>query len=78
MNFDVPERANYSCYKLNGITYLPHYDIPAMYVGPSKRIESGFIKAHYESVKFFKNELIRLGAVEVKEQLWTTHARNQK
>ena len=76
--FDVPERANYKCYKLGNVMYIPHYELPGVYVGPSVRKESKFIKADYTARHFYRSELVKMGASEVIEQLWTTLARNQK
>ncbi len=78
MEFDVPEKANYKCYKVGKILYIPHYNNPGVYVGPSKRIETGFIRANYPARYFYKHELLKMGALEITEQLWCTSARDQK
>jgi len=76
--FDVPDRANYKCYKLGNVMYIPHYELPGVFVGPSKRKESKFIRADYVARHFYKSELVKMGATEHIEQLWTTSARDQK
>jgi len=48
-------------YRANGITYLPHYTVPNVYVGP------GY--PHYSWI-YTSEELKRLGAREVTELLW--------
>ena len=53
--FDVPDRANYKCYKLGNVMYIPHYELPGVYVGPSKRKESKFIRADYVARHFYKS-----------------------
>jgi hypothetical protein len=74
----IPETANYKCYKINKILYVPHYNNPGVYVGPSVRENTGFIKGNYVARYFYKHELIKMGATEVIEQLWSTSARDQK
>jgi len=76
--YAIPETKNYKCYKMGNIMYIPHYEIPGLFVGPSKRIETGRIKAIYERRSFYKEELVRMGASETYEQLWSTNARDQK
>ena len=76
--YATPETAAYKCYKVGDILYVPHYNNPGVYVGPSVRKDSGYIKANYSARYFYKHELIKMGAVEITEQLWTTAARSQK
>jgi hypothetical protein len=76
--YSIPETKNYKCFKLGNIMYIPHYEIPGLFVGPSKRTETGRIKAIYERRSFYKDELVRMGAAETYEQLWSTSARDQK
>lgn len=76
--YATPETKNYKCYKLNDILYVPHYNNPGVYVGPSVRQETGFIKGKYNARYFYRHELIRMGAIEVTEQLWQTPARDEK
>jgi hypothetical protein len=57
--------------------YIPHYEIPGLFVGPSKRVDTGRIKAHYERRSFYREELKRMNATEIQEQLWQTPARDQ-
>ncbi len=76
-DFDVPEMANYRCYKIDNILYLPHYTIPGCYVGPSVRKESKFIKADYVARQFYRSELIKMGASVEMHPLWATPARDQ-
>ena len=76
--YATPETKSYKCYKVGNTLFIPHYDIPGLYVGPSKRVETGRIKAHYERRSFYKEELMRMNATQVQEQLWTTAARDQK
>lgn len=78
MEYEVPETKNYKCYKVGNIMYVPHYTIPGMYVGPSKRVETGFIRANYTARYFYEQELKRMNATEVFEQLWATSARDGK
>ena len=77
MNFDVPPRANHTCYKYKHILFLPHYEIPGLFVAPSNRSDTGRTKAYYERRTYYKHELVKMGAVKVKEQLWTTEARKE-
>jgi hypothetical protein len=74
--YEVPETRQYRCYKLGNTLFVPHYTIPKMYVGPSKRVETGFIKANYPARYFYEQELKRMNATIVVEQLWSTPARN--
>ena len=76
--YETPETKSYKCYKMNQILYVPHYNNPGIYVGPSTRQETGFIKGKYTARLFYKHELIKMGATEVIEQLWSTNARNEK
>jgi hypothetical protein len=76
--YAVPETKAYKCYKVGNILYVPHYTNPGVYVGPSIRQETGFVKGKYVARFFYKNELIKMGASEIIEQLWSTSARDQK
>jgi hypothetical protein len=64
IEYQMPETRQYRCYKLGDILFVPHYTIPKMYAGPSKP-------------KYFdEQELKRMNATIVVEQLWSTAARN--
>ena len=76
--YATPETKSYRCYKVGDILYVPHYNNPGVYVGPSKRIETGFIRADYHARYFYKHELLKMGATEIMEQLWVTSARDEK
>ena len=77
-DYAVPESKLYKCYKVHGVLYVPHYTNPGIYVGPSTRVDTGFIKAKYNARYFYKHELIRMGASEIMEQLWVTSGRDAK
>ena len=74
--YAVPETKNYKCYMLSNIMYVHHYTKPGVYVGPSIRHETSFIKGRYTARTFFKEELVKLGATVVVENLWSTSARD--
>ncbi len=74
----IPETANYKCYKIGNVLYVPHYNNPGVYVGPSVKEDTGFIKGKYVARYFYKHELVKMGATEVIEQLWSTSARDKK
>jgi len=75
--YAVPETKAYKCYMLGNILYVPHYTKPGVYIGPSTRHETIFIKGRYTARTFFKQELVKLGATVVIENLWSTSARNE-
>jgi hypothetical protein len=77
-DYATPETKSYKCYKIGQVLYVPHYNNPGIYIGPSTRQETGFIKGKYTARLFYKNELIKMGATEVIEQLWSTAARDEK
>lgn len=60
-NYSAPTAAA-NTYRLNGITYLPHYQRP-VYVAP------GHVEK--ESREYTAHELLVAGAVVVREFLWT-------
>jgi len=77
-DYSTPEIRSYKCYKIGDILFVPHYNNPGIYVGPSTRQETGFIKGKYTAQLFYSHELLMMGAREVTEQLWATSARDHK
>jgi hypothetical protein len=75
---EVPDMANYKCYKIGNTLYVPHYTVPGLYVGPSVRRETKFIKADYVARQFYRSELIKMGASVEMHPLWVTPARDQR
>jgi hypothetical protein len=75
--YATPEYKSYRCYKVNQVLYVPHYTNSGIYVGPSTKQETGFIKGKYTARLLYKHELIKMGASEVIEQLWSTSARDK-
>jgi len=76
--YEVPEVSNYKCYKLGNILYIPHYHKPFVFVGPSVRTLNYAKRPEFTARYFYKNELLKLGASEITEMLWSTSARNEK
>ena len=76
--FESPDFAQYKCYKLSGILYVPHYVKPGVFVAPCIRIENQFGRSDFPARYFYKHELIAMGASEIMETLWKTSARDDK
>jgi len=76
--FESPDFSNYKCYKMGGILYVPHYTKPGVYVAPCIRVELPTGRADFPARYFYKHELLAMGAVETKESLWKTYARDDK
>jgi hypothetical protein len=66
------ERKNQQVWRLNGITYLPHYTKPGMYVGPgwSMRNTNEMGETIYHPMQYTLLELISSGAVAGEMFLW--------
>jgi len=76
--FESPDFAQYKCYKLDGILYVPHYVKPNVYVAPSIKTMNTFGRPIFAARYFYVHELVAMGASEVMETLWKTSARDQK
>ena len=76
--FESPDFAQYKCYKMGGILYIPHYVKPGVYVAPSIKTTNAFGRPDFAARYFYKHELIAMGASETMETLWKTSARDQK
>ena len=59
---EMNERFQYVVYKLNGVTYVPHYKDTKFYVGP------GFPK--HNSAIYTADDMLRAGAVPHGAMLW--------
>jgi len=76
--FESPDFAQYKCYKLNNILYVPHYVKHGVFVAPCIKIENQFGRNDFSARYFYKHELIAMGASETMETLWKTSARDDK
>ena len=70
MRTEDVEKAQYVVYKLNGITYVPHYKDYKFYVGP------GFPKANGDI--FTSDELMAAGATPHGMFLWKRAEHNSR
>jgi len=52
------EKSNQTCYELNGITWLPHYQHEGIFVSPSDKVGKT------------EPDLIKLGAIQTTKYLW--------
>jgi len=59
----VEDRKPTTAYKLNGITYLPHYEMPKRYVRPG-------YNERFNPTTFTSEQLLMFGAYPVKIRLW--------
>lgn len=73
------ERGFFSCFVLDGITYLPHYTKVGYYAGPGHRLMRS-VKTNevlFESQGIHESVFFEAKAECVKKELWTTPARKQ-
>jgi hypothetical protein len=75
--FETPEFSNYKCYKMGGILYVPHYVKPGVYVAPAIKVVGPNGRSEFTTRYFYRHELLSMGAVETKESLWKTYARDE-
>jgi hypothetical protein len=73
------ERRPFSCFILDGITYLPHYTKVGYYVGPGHRTmrHSKTNDVLFESQGIHEDVFFAAKAECVKKDLWVTPARKQ-
>jgi hypothetical protein len=76
--FESPDFAQYKCYKIRGVLYIPHYVKPGVYVAPSIKTTNAFGRHDFSARYFYKHELLAMGASEIMETLWKTSARDSK
>ena len=62
MKEEYSERTEYVTYKLNGVTYLPHYKNHSWYVGPGYPDQNNNL--------YQKDELLEAGAIPAPAFLW--------
>jgi hypothetical protein len=76
---NLAERGSFSCFVLDGITYLPHYTKVGYYVGPGHRImrSTKTNEVLFESQGVHEDVFFAAKAECVKKELWVTPARKQ-
>lgn len=78
-NDRLAERGLFSCFVLDGITYLPHYTKVGYYAGPGHRLMRS-IKTNevlFESQGVHESVFFEAKAECVKKELWITPARKK-
>lgn len=73
------ERGLFSCFVLDGITYLPHYTKVGYYAGPGHRVMRS-VKTNevlFESQGVHESVFFEAKAECVKKELWITPARKK-